>query len=360
MTVSFPQPEFLNAFDELTCAISRPLDLEEIEAEYIRLIHPLIPAQSSALYLFRPNDSNPIRIAGKGVDVDFLDYYERDGREIDPLHNWIRQNYTPNQSHRLLGLTGWQSHPVYRVVGTLSIDYAMQSPIVIGDEVIGTINFGRPKKDGRFTNAELKTASILCRFLSIAVARAIDYDDFRLPQKQLRQAMERVEHGVVIADSNDDIRYVNHKAWTLANKKFGTERALGKLTYLVQQGRSEANEISDVLSNNNLNCQFCPLPGSDMQRILMLLDEVPTPDFGRLGSVLTDREIEVLRLVERGMQNREIAQALFISVNTVKRHLDNMYNKFDASSRTELIAKVYRLLNILDGGSGGEVLTDET
>ncbi len=348
MNPPLPQPEFLNALDELTCAISRPLDLEEIETEYVRLIHPLIPAQSSALYLFKPSDLNPIRVAGRGVDVDFLDYYEKDGREVDPLHKWIRQHYTPNQSYCLLGLNGWQSHPVYRIVGTLSIDYALQSPIVIGDDVIGTINFGRPKKDGPFTEAELKMASILCRFLSVAIAHAVGYDDFRLPQNQLYYAMDRIEHGVVIADTNDEIRYVNHKAWALLRKNFGTERTPEQLSHLIQQGKAETNEISGVISRNNLNCQFCPLPGSNMQRILMLLDEMPTPDFERLESVLTDREIDVLKLVERGKQNQDIAEALFVSVNTVKRHLDNMYNKFDANSRTELVAKAYRLLNFLN------------
>ncbi|MGD2104283.1 MAG: LuxR C-terminal-related transcriptional regulator [Anaerolineae bacterium] len=53
------------------------------------------------------------------------------------------------------------------------------------------------------------------------------------------------------------------------------------------------------------------------------------------GEPLTEREREVLELVATGITNREVAQKLFISVNTVKVHLRNVYSKLGADSRTE-------------------------
>ena len=49
---------------------------------------------------------------------------------------------------------------------------------------------------------------------------------------------------------------------------------------------------------------------------------------------LTPRELEVLRLVARGLSNREIAASLVISEHTVARHLQNVFAKLDVSSRT--------------------------
>ncbi len=53
------------------------------------------------------------------------------------------------------------------------------------------------------------------------------------------------------------------------------------------------------------------------------------------GTKLSDRELEVLRLVALGHNNREIGQKLFISENTVKNHMRNILEKLQLSSRVE-------------------------
>jgi len=50
---------------------------------------------------------------------------------------------------------------------------------------------------------------------------------------------------------------------------------------------------------------------------------------------LTGREVEVLRLIAAGMTNRQIADELFISANTVANHVKNILTKADCANRTE-------------------------
>jgi two-component system NarL family response regulator len=52
---------------------------------------------------------------------------------------------------------------------------------------------------------------------------------------------------------------------------------------------------------------------------------------------LTDRELEVLRLVAKGLNNREVAKELFISENTVKNHVRNILEKLQLHSRMEAV-----------------------
>jgi two-component system NarL family response regulator len=64
---------------------------------------------------------------------------------------------------------------------------------------------------------------------------------------------------------------------------------------------------------------------------------------------LTDRELEVLRLVARGMANKEIAHELFISENTVKNHVRNILEKLQLHSRMEAAMYAVRE-NLLEPG----------
>jgi LuxR family maltose regulon positive regulatory protein len=54
---------------------------------------------------------------------------------------------------------------------------------------------------------------------------------------------------------------------------------------------------------------------------------------------LSERELEVLRLVADGLSNREIAEELVIAVTTAKKHVSNIFGKLDVSSRTQAVAR---------------------
>ncbi|SHJ09038.1 response regulator transcription factor [Thermoclostridium caenicola] len=64
-----------------------------------------------------------------------------------------------------------------------------------------------------------------------------------------------------------------------------------------------------------------------------------TPD--RPESFLTKRELEVLRLLTKGMLNKEIAKTLYISEKTVKNHISSIFRKLDVQDRTQ--AAVYAI-----------------
>ncbi len=65
-----------------------------------------------------------------------------------------------------------------------------------------------------------------------------------------------------------------------------------------------------------------------------MLEQAHTPI---LLDALSGREHEVLHLLAVGLSNKEIAQALYIAVGTVKQHLKNIYSKFDVHNRTEAV-----------------------
>ena len=75
---------------------------------------------------------------------------------------------------------------------------------------------------------------------------------------------------------------------------------------------------------------------------------VVTPDFQRNDQELqrlgiSKREYEVLELIAQGLSNQEIADKLFVSLNTVKTHSSNLFMKLDARRRTQAVLRAKEL-----------------
>jgi DNA-binding NarL/FixJ family response regulator len=62
----------------------------------------------------------------------------------------------------------------------------------------------------------------------------------------------------------------------------------------------------------------------------------------RRAETLTDRELEILQLLAFGYTNRDIGERLYISPDTVKTHLEHVYQKLGTSDRTAAVAEAFR------------------
>ena len=101
------------------------------------------------------------------------------------------------------------------------------------------------------------------------------------------------------------------------------------------------------------------------EALVMAFEERAHEPIGRLehGEIpavraagLTERELEILRALGRGLSNREIAKQLWLAEQTVKFHLTNVYRKLNVSSRTEAVHWAYRH-GLLDAAADVEAST---
>ena len=105
------------------------------------------------------------------------------------------------------------------------------------------------------------------------------------------------------------------------------------LSYLaaIKQGRVPSDSPS-IAFVSDLIFRMTGKPGDARSE-----DYAGTMDDVVVVELLTPRESEVLQLVARGRTNAEIAQDLFISVNTVKRHLNNIFMKLGVTTRIQAV-----------------------
>lgn len=103
--------------------------------------------------------------------------------------------------------------------------------------------------------------------------------------------------------------------------------------------------ISTMLQVANGHSFISP---SLMDKIFRQINKLSTKTQDNRPLGLTDREVEVLRLVANGDSNRTIANKLYISEKTVKNHLSNIFQKLDVTDRTQaaLIAIKEKLVEI--------------
>jgi LuxR family maltose regulon positive regulatory protein len=72
-------------------------------------------------------------------------------------------------------------------------------------------------------------------------------------------------------------------------------------------------------------------------------DKPPLPPTQPLIEPLSQRELEVLRLIAQGLSNREIGERLFLALDTVKGHNRIIFDKLQVQRRTEAVARAHEL-----------------
>lgn len=100
-------------------------------------------------------------------------------------------------------------------------------------------------------------------------------------------------------------------------------------------------------------------PSATRDLIRHFVPPVPSARLARALQTLSEREKEVLRLITRGRSNREMADELFVSTETIKSHVGSVLLKLDARDRTQAVIAAYESGFVTPGDESAET-TDRT
>jgi two-component system, NarL family, response regulator DegU len=153
--------------------------------------------------------------------------------------------------------------------------------------------------------------------------------DIRMPEMDGLEAARRIQHdhpsvGVVMLTAYDD-------------RQFVVEAVRAGARGYVLKARDAEHLIQTVRLVAGGNMVIDP------QLVVALAEELSqTKERNRKAETLTAREVEVLQLLAFGHTNKDIAERLFISPDTVKTHLEHIFEKLGASDRTAAVAEALR------------------
>jgi len=106
---------------------------------------------------------------------------------------------------------------------------------------------------------------------------------------------------------------------------------MARLLYQLAEGGLEPVYLARVLAAFDESAMDDPLKSKESVSTTLMVEP------------LTQRELEILKLLNAGQSNQEIAQALVISPLTVKRHASNIYTKLGVSGRLKAVTKAKAL-----------------
>ena len=126
--------------------------------------------------------------------------------------------------------------------------------------------------------------------------------------------------------------------YSMGSTQVGNGMIYGSITLFRDRASGDFTEEEEeclAVLNRHLSTYLAATCPAGLRR-----DETGKPTLNR--TTLTEREQEIAALVAEGLSNQQIGLRLFISENTVKKHVKNIYQKMSVSNRHQLMAELYR------------------
>jgi len=160
--------------------------------------------------------------------------------------------------------------------------------------------------------------------LDILLVQALAYE----AQGNRPQALAALERALVLAEPEGYVRI------------FVDEGEPMRLL-IEEQSRNRDHTLSDYA--DKLLAAFAPPVNKQSTTPALAVGASVKNPKSEMVEPLSERELEVLRLVAKGLSNREISLRLFLALNTVKGHNQKIFNKLQVQSRTEAVARAREL-----------------
>ncbi|MFV8828085.1 LuxR C-terminal-related transcriptional regulator [Alkalihalobacterium sp. APHAB7] len=227
--------------------------------------------------------------------------------------------------------------------------YTVFIPLKCESKIIGLIGIHKPLCSGNYSSNEIQILESVSKFISINLKRHLEFKQLQYAKSMLTRSMGELPIGVLVVDKNFSILYKNEvaikycpnlnyadknnpltkvKEAVLArinsNLTDGLNLTIGELSF-----RINTHETWDIKDQH-----FTIYIYSETKQNEDPIERA-TIEFG-----LSKREAEIIGLISKGYSNNDIANRLFLSINTVKTHLANIFNKLGVNNRTSVIHKI--------------------
>lgn len=327
-------------------------------------------ASEGAIFFLPDGSGRLTSIILKNLEKAYCNYYKDYYYQFDPL----KLTYGLDTKKRLAYLEKTISYDSFQpteyyndFLKPQKIHHKLIVNLVAEKELYGRIVLTRPRKSRRFTEKEIRTAKTVSPYLAHALAHNDLKRKIRLKGSILDHIEERSSIGMILMDDSFNIIYKNPKAEEICDRCSETGSAVPDNDPIFCQFLTDCRKIKADLKRCPAGGIMIPrhsvVSGPNQTRFSLIskaLDQDFSCEGSRLFMVsiqeqspakidprflmdtfhLSSREIEVVDLLFLGLKNTQIAGKLFVSEITIKKHLQNIYDKVGVNNRTTLINRI--------------------
>jgi DNA-binding CsgD family transcriptional regulator len=312
--------------------------------------------------------SHPVlRDGDPAICQKYLDYYH----QCDPMS----PNRNPNVGKGVLRYSDVTRYSKF-IRTEYYNDFLAPQPIHFGiflylkspTRLLGRISIFRPRRYTNFSERDVIMAKLIAPHLSFALENAEMYEKMKEERDFFRIIDQCSFYGILILNKRIEPIFINPRAREFI-ESLGDQGTLFEDSFFPpQEVKEDCLKLVEAIKHG----EIIPLPknrviffspqqyfsfrsqvihqnlGIKSQTLLMVsieklnwmkIDEKALQETYQL----TGREIEIVTCVGEGLKNAEIADRLFISEVTVKKHIQNIFEKMEINNRTSLIQKALLL-----------------
>lgn len=335
-------------------ALQLALTVDEVSQAFLTTVGDVLPTRTSGIYRLVGRSGEVLHVRSD-APTNFLLEYEDYGRDDDPVLQFVLRHRRPIDSRRAARKDVWENSGACSALGGAGLSHSLQAPLVASGRVIGTINFARSKEMPEFSDTDLSSAQLISELLAMAIERARRFEDTGNRTTVMERALNQVPQALIVTDLNARVLFRNRSACDAElvdghhpspppNRNSVEASLVEAIAQFGTNGkRVHIRSFKDSSSQKHRIVKTYRLRDAQGAAVTLVFDRADQSADQKLPAwdALSRREQQIAQLVSEGLTTKQIAERAFISENTAKQHLKQVFAKTDVRSRAELVRRMW-------------------
>jgi len=231
----------------------------------------------------------------------------------------------------------------------MNLHYQIILPLNIDEKTLGIIGIFKTKEEGEFTQKDLLILNNINKHIAANLKTSLFIDGIQNEKHIYKNCLSQAHLGILVLAQDLSPLYYNEEACRICMDMMSSdstqnsislvtniiyEKIMGRLfDHIILHGSCQIRIVPQIIpkSNGTIETVYIVFLSNNEKPIGKILEKM-----NNIYS-FSKREKEIIEEIYNGLSNDQIAEKLYVSIHTVKTHIENVYKKMGINKRASLI-----------------------